>query len=1223
MTYKEIKDRLTKCESTLTSLKAQTIQTKAVENQIKTLALVKESLHNKLTLLEGKAKTYLVTPKQGETTAVSLGDDDIDALKDADDVKTIKGVDGEEIKEEVGDFTVDQTKAIAKQVGAAVAKALKIGGEEVASMKGKNIEENSFDIYVQYKNNSDDAFSFHIEKDKLILADFTFSKEMGEVGIKPSGEAIVMVDVIADNLNTHFKSLNTVGEQFGDNQKGSYANKQIKNNLERRKANTDDSDVIAKIDLALSKLNEIDRLNISKSFFIEVSIRTARKALMVLDDMFRGQFETEGSNYYTFANEQDGYDAGIEMASQGIELEDTNIEGLEEDAVFDGDDEAAETDYMARRRATDDYKEGPVREGPYQTTYVKVGQRDYKKAMAILDGNIDPTYATMDIVDDDGDGNVIIYFNFRAKDDGEPGEDVGEFIYDLSMDLEANGITVTGKSHDVDEAVDLNDPVLMKLRAQRSAKNNKTNREAGISPKKKAILDKLISKRAQVMRDMEQEAEPEGGPIADKYGSILNKIDLAIAKASGRKQMSYDDAIKEDDSINNEDTDVGHQDDEPSMLKSSAMETAEYAAKLYKKLNKYDQHDGEVDFPHWWQKKLVLAREYISAAYHYLDSEEKQPAIDQLALENTVKEQSCKVGDTLTKDGRKGKVIKHSETQATVDFGNGDVYGIAHSRIKNGKILNEGRGDMESIINLIRDKAGESGFTEQEEAMEVMEAIGEHYEISFEFGRLGADLEEGQGNEKAIKGQELVDYIMSNWNWSEEKTLHWLGDNFGKNKKPEPPKEQDQGYIDYLRRSGRNEYADELVARSSGKLKETEHQGSNYKWPMSAATKARKDADVAAQKAKRKADKFAGEDPKAGSTIKGTGFNAPRVKKKKGVEEKKRPGLWANINAKKKRGAKASHGNSNAHKDAVAAGNAMKKEADISKMPHKLLKEYGSNDIDELTGAIGYRHLDHFFEDNPGATQALQEWLMDVPEFENRIEDAFEDDYRPSISSLIEAIGYDDYDQFFDDNPGAVETIADWILSISDFVNKLASEFTTDELENFGLYDIDGYDSEDNEDELDESSINKIQKGLDTVEKHIQTHLDMYKSAEGKQAKALAVQMLKKLNKQKKFLIKSLDDKVASTGSDQTLASNSLLDMDEAGPGFAHDCAAKVVHETYGKGNCIPEKHTLVKEGKKYIVTHYDVLFENGKTVQDIPVDKLDIKTTNEHWHKGYKKKKK
>jgi len=79
----------------------------------------------------------------------------------------------------------------------------------------------------------------------------------------------------------------------------------------------------------------------------------------------------------------------------------------------------------------------------------------------------------------------------------------------------------------------------------------------------------------------------------------------------------------------------------------------------------------------------------------------------------------------------------------------------------------------------------------------------------------------------------------------------------------------------------------------------------------------------------------------------------------------------------------------------------------------------------------------------------------------------------------------------------------------------------------------------------------------------------------------------------------------------------------ESAPGYKHDCAAKVVHETYGKGTCIPEKHTLVKEGKKYVVTHYDVLFESGKTVTDIPVSELEIKTQNEHWHKNYKKKKK
>jgi len=83
-----------------------------------------------------------------------------------------------------------------------------------------------------------------------------------------------------------------------------------------------------------------------------------------------------------------------------------------------------------------------------------------------------------------------------------------------------------------------------------------------------------------------------------------------------------------------EDMDVGHQDDEPSMLKSTAYESAAYAAKLYKKLAKYDQFDGEVDFPNWWQSKLILAKDYLSKAFHYIDSKEKQPMLDKLALEN-------------------------------------------------------------------------------------------------------------------------------------------------------------------------------------------------------------------------------------------------------------------------------------------------------------------------------------------------------------------------------------------------------------------------------------------------------------------------------------------------------------------------------------------------------------------------------------------------------------
>jgi len=50
-----------------------------------------------------------------------------------------------------------------------------------------------------------------------------------------------------------------------------------------------------------------------------------------------------------------------------------------------------------------------------------------------------------------------------------------------------------------------------------------------------------------------------------------------------------------------------------------------------------------------------------------------------------------------------------------------------------------------------------------------------------------------------------------------------------------------------------------------------------------------------------------------------------RLKKESTINEEK-PGLWANIRAKKARGGKPAHGNSDAHKDAVKAGKKINKE---------------------------------------------------------------------------------------------------------------------------------------------------------------------------------------------------------------------------------------------------------------------------------------------------------
>ena len=77
----------------------------------------------------------------------------------------------------------------------------------------------------------------------------------------------------------------------------------------------------------------------------------------------------------------------------------------------------------------------------------------------------------------------------------------------------------------------------------------------------------------------------------------------------------------------NEDLDLGHEDDEPHMLKSDLYHIGKYAMNLYQMVDQFEGK-GEVDFPHWWQAKIIKAKEMMSSAKHYLDFELKEPEID-------------------------------------------------------------------------------------------------------------------------------------------------------------------------------------------------------------------------------------------------------------------------------------------------------------------------------------------------------------------------------------------------------------------------------------------------------------------------------------------------------------------------------------------------------------------------------------------------------------------
>lgn len=69
-----------------------------------------------------------------------------------------------------------------------------------------------------------------------------------------------------------------------------------------------------------------------------------------------------------------------------------------------------------------------------------------------------------------------------------------------------------------------------------------------------------------------------------------------------------------------------------------------------------------------------------------------------------------------------------------------------------------------------------------------------------------------------------------------------------------------------------------------------------------------------------------------------------------------------------------------------------------------------------------------------------------------------------------------------------------------------------------------------------------------------------------------------------------------------------------------HDCAKHVMHEKWGRGECIPEMHTIVEtaDGEGY-VTHYDIWFEHGIEM-DVPVESLTILESMSHGHTPKKK---
>jgi len=67
-----------------------------------------------------------------------------------------------------------------------------------------------------------------------------------------------------------------------------------------------------------------------------------------------------------------------------------------------------------------------------------------------------------------------------------------------------------------------------------------------------------------------------------------------------------------------------------------------------------------------------------------------------------------------------------------------------------------------------------------------------------------------------------------------------------------------------------------------------------------------------------------------------------------------------------------------------------------------------------------------------------------------------------------------------------------------------------------------------------------------------------------------------------------------------------------------HLCAKQVVHEKWGKGDCIPTMHAEATEDG--YVEWYDVVFDHGIETR-VPVEHLEVTVAESHMHGGKKKK--
>jgi hypothetical protein len=296
-----------------------------------------------------------------------------------------------------------------------------------------------------------------------------------------------------------------------------------------------------------------------KGYYIEVAVRDARKALAILDDMYRKKFDINGSNVYYFKDEDMAYDAKMDLAARDIEITDTNIEeSLDEDADPCWDDykigsPKTKISSKSGKRVNNcvPKDESEVNEAMNKSnTLAKDVLRDATDALTKTMGSrkLDKKYIK---------DYLKSIEQMARKSPSELVKDYGDFdindwLEDVKYNLQNEG--------NLTEAMDINDPILMAIRARRTqiekAKGAPKIKKISIAQYYK-LMDKesdLISQVKDAARELNQldsdmnvEAGQKGAEWTDtdanRYGGDLDKLQTKVETLNAKRQKVRD-AIK-------------------------------------------------------------------------------------------------------------------------------------------------------------------------------------------------------------------------------------------------------------------------------------------------------------------------------------------------------------------------------------------------------------------------------------------------------------------------------------------------------------------------------------------------------------------------------------------------------------------------------------------------------------------------------------------------------